>query len=465
MNVPIRSAAEVRDELRTGGATPVELVQAALDRIDAVDPVLHAMAYVDRAGALRAAEEAGERWQSGAPKSALDGFPVTIKDSVNAVGMPWRHGSKAHDDVPMATVDSPPAARLKEAGAVILGKTTMPDFGMLASGVSSLYGIVRNPWDTAMSPGGSSAGAAAGLAAGIGYASVGTDIAGSVRLPAGHCGLVALKPTQGRVPHIAPSTMRSAGPMARSVAEAIDLYRVITQPDPRDCWSLSPEEADLLDTPLSPRGLRVGLLLDLGYDHDLDPAVESVVRAAAEVLADAGATVHELPPVFDHDPYPPLDRLFQTRAWAEYLGISRERRPMVQNAIVEWARAAGEFSAVDYARDVDEVLSSAETLRRATAAYDVVVSPVIPVAGFAAERVGVYEDQPLRHCRYTEWFNQSSQPAVALPFGFSGVLPIGVQLAGPRFGDQLLLRLASWLEGRRPAVMDWPDPVKEEERR
>ena len=189
-------AARVRAAYRTGAVTPVDVLAATLARIAERDPIVNAIAHLDLDGARTAAQASTLRWRQGRPRGPLDGLPVTVKDSIHAAGMPWRHGSAAHTAAPEATVDAPPAARLREAGAVILGKTTMPDFGMLASGVSSLYGIVRNPWNPARSPGGSSAGAGAALAAGIGYGAVGTDIAGSVRLPAAHCGLVALKPSR-----------------------------------------------------------------------------------------------------------------------------------------------------------------------------------------------------------------------------------------------------------------------------
>ncbi|WP_173007855.1 amidase family protein [Mycolicibacterium sp. P1-18] len=233
-------AAVVREAYRNGGLTPVDVLRGTLARIEARNRAVNAMAYVDADGAATAAEAAARRWAAGSPLGPLDGLPVTIKDSVHAVGTPWRHGCAANADLPDSTFDSPPAARLKEAGAVIVGKTTMPDFGMMAAGVSSLYGVTRNPWNPARSTGGSSSGAGAALASGIGFSSVGTDIAGSVRLPAGHCGLVALKPTQGRVPHTAPSTMRSAGPMGRTVDDVMDMFDVLSGDDVRDLWSLAP---------------------------------------------------------------------------------------------------------------------------------------------------------------------------------------------------------------------------------
>ncbi|GAA4385644.1 amidase [Tsukamurella soli] len=451
-----QSAAQLRALFRTGAAGPVDLLEATLERIAAVNPTINAIAYLDEDRARAAAQAAARRWSAGAPLSDMDGMAVTVKDSINCVGMPWRHGSAAHADLPDATVDSPPAARLKEAGAVIVGKTTMPDFGMMAAGVSSLYGIVRNPWDPERNTGGSSAGAGAALAAGIGVAAVGTDIAGSVRLPAGHCGVVALKPTQGRIPHLPASTMRSAGPMARTVSDAIDMYRVLSLPDARDAWSLAPESDDRMDRPLTPRGMRIGILTDLGPGFALHPRVEAVVRSAAAVLADGGAEVTDVPAPFDDDPYPALDRVFQVRGRAEWEGIAPDRRHLVIPAVADWAAGAAELSATDYARDLAAVDVSQARFAAALAGFDMVVAPVIPTPGFAADEVGLDPSRPLAHCGYTAWFNQTAQPASSLCFGFVDGCPVGIQIAGRRCADQEVLRLTRWLEERRPFPMPTP---------
>lgn len=446
----------VRSAYRTGDVTPEDVLQHTLDRIERTDPVINAMAFVAVDSAREAARASARRWAAGTPRSALDGVPVTLKDSVHAIGMPWRHGCAANHDLPDSTVDAPPAARLKEAGAVIVGKTTMPDFGMMAAGVSSLYGVTRNPWDPARNTGGSSAGAGAALAAGIGYSAVGSDIAGSVRLPAGHCGLVALKPTQGRIPHLAPSTMRSAGPMARTVDDVLDLYEVLSRPDDRDVWSLTPETGRSTREPLQPNGLRIGVLSDLGYGPHPADAVRAVVGDAADALRDGGATVSTMAPVFTEDVHRPLDRVFQVRALAELQAIAPERQHLVHPAIRQWCAPAGQYSATDLARDTDAVARAAERMRSACAAYDFVLAPIIPVVGFAADAGGLDPGEPLAHCGFTAWFNQTAQPASALCFGRADGMPVGVQVIGPRFADRDVLRLTKWLEARRPFTLDWP---------
>ena len=453
------TGAELREGFASGRVTPVDALEATLAQIEAVDPAINAVVTVDRERATRAAEEAGRRWAAGRPFSVLDGVPVTIKDSVRAVGLPWRHGAAPNAGLPDSDVDSPPAARLKEAGAVIVGKTAMPDFGMLAAGVSSLYGITRNPWDLATSPGGSSAGAGASLAAGIGWGSVGSDIAGSVRLPAGHCGLAALKPTQGRIPHLPSSTVRSAGPMARTVDEVADLYSVIARPDARDELSLPAEEFRPSDGVLSAaglRGVRVGVLLDMGYGHRAVEAVADVVRRAAGTLAAAGASVEPVPPPFDEDPYPALDALFQVRARTEWEAFDETGRGSVLPELVAWSAGADRLSATDLERATAAVGRSRDRIAARLSGYDVVLAPVLPVVSLPAESVGLDPGRPLAHCAYTCWFNQTGQPAATLCFGMASGHPVGVQVVGPRFADRRVLAVTRWLEAHRGFTPEWP---------
>jgi Asp-tRNA(Asn)/Glu-tRNA(Gln) amidotransferase A subunit family amidase len=453
------SADAVRGEYRSGAMTPVDVLEHTLARIESRNPAINAIAYVDAAGARAAALASAQRWTAGTPLGAMDGLPVTIKDSVHAVGMPWRHGCAANAQLADSTFDAPPTARLKEAGAVIVGKTTMPDFGMMAAGVSSLYGVTRNPWDLSRSTGGSSAGAGAALAVGIGFSSVGSDIAGSVRLPAGHCGLVALKPTQGRIPHTAPSTMRSAGPMGRTVDDVMDMYDVLSRPDARDLWSLPPEASPVAREALDPNGLRIGVLTELGGTFGADDAVLSVVADAAAALRGGGAAVSAMAPVFTDDPYPALDRLFQVRAAAELESIREDLRALVHPAIRQWCAPGGDYRATDFTRAGEAVARSAERMRAACAEFDYVIAPVIPTVGFAAEDTGLDPAYPLAHCGFTAWFNQTAQPASALCFGFSDGMPVGIQVIGPRFADQQVLRLTKWLESRRPVPVSWPEPA------
>src|SRR5712692_4363905 len=244
--------------------SPVEVVQAALARIAAWETKINAMYVVDEAGALAQATASEARWRAGAPLSALDGVPITIKDNIPVKGFATPVGTGAGDLTP-SPVDAPPAARVREAGCVLIGKTTMPDYGMLVSGVSSLHGITRNPWNLSRNPGGSSSGAGAGIVAGYGPLALGTDIAGSVRLPAAYNGIFALKPSLGRVPIYPPYLGRVTGPLTRNVTDAALLLRELAKPDPRDYMALPYEARDWTEALVGEvRGKRLGLLIEVG---------------------------------------------------------------------------------------------------------------------------------------------------------------------------------------------------------
>src|SRR6185503_5919087 len=274
------SAEALAAAFRRREISPVDALDACLARIDAWEPRLNAMYRVDRDGALRQARAAEARWRSGAPLSPLDGVPITIKENIYTRGDPAPIGTRANEDLPPQKEDAPPAARVREAGCVILGKTTMPDYGMLSSGLSSIHGVTRNPWRLGRNPSGSSSGAGAAAAAGYAPLHLGTDIGGSVRLPATHCGIFALKPSLGRVPVHPPFLGRVHGPMTRTVADAALLMNALTRPDPRDFMSLPPDDRDYLRglDEIDPRPLKIGFLPDMKAGLPVDDEV----RAAAQ---------------------------------------------------------------------------------------------------------------------------------------------------------------------------------------
>jgi Asp-tRNA(Asn)/Glu-tRNA(Gln) amidotransferase A subunit family amidase len=276
------SAHELSQAYRARRLSPVEATRAALARIEAWEGKINAMYIVDAEGALAQAQASAARWQNGAPLSALDGVPITIKDNIPVKGMPTPVGTLAGDFTPSAA-DAPPAARLREAGCVLLGKTTMPDFGMLASGVSSLHGITRNPWNLTRNPAGSSSGAAAGIVAGYGPLALGTDIGGSVRLPAAYNGIVALKPSLGRIPIHPPFFGRVNGPMTRTVTDVALAMTVLTRSDPRDYMALSPADIDWVGAlERDVKGKKLGLLVDIGAGSKPQPAVLAAITAGCE---------------------------------------------------------------------------------------------------------------------------------------------------------------------------------------
>lgn len=454
------SIADLDEWYSDGRCRPIDALDATLDQMSTVNSQINAIACRTPLEQLReAAEASAARWSEGQQRSPLDGVPVTVKDSINVAGLPWRHGAKPNEQLPPAREDAPPAARLHEAGAIIVGKTTMPDFGMMASGVSSLYGIVHNPWDLSMTPGGSSSGAGASLASGVAWGAVGTDIAGSVRLPAAHCGIVALKPTQGRVPHLGPSTVRSAGPMGRTVADVAEVYRVVARTDMRDTFALPAES----DSPIAisdeqVADLRVAVITGMGYGFSADAPTLAAVEEVAELLKRAGATVEHLNSPLREDAYDALDVLYQVHALGEYLTHPVDEQLLVHPAIREWMahERTADLSAGDYEAALLRVSADQQAFAAVQRPYDITLLPVLPQSAFPAEMPGLNPDRPLEHCSFTAWFNQTGQPALSLPWAEDSGHPIAVQLAGPRFSDRTVLAVGSWIEARRGRSQDWP---------
>src|SRR6266404_2185945 len=295
--------------------SPSEVLEDVLAHIAVWEPHIKALYAFDPEGARAAAKASTERWQKGEPVATLDGVPVTIKDNIATKGQPMPLGAASVKLVP-SEKDAPPAARLREAGAVIFSKTTMPDYGMLSSGLSSFHPLTRNPWDLSKNPGGSSSGAGAAGAAGYGPLHLGTDIGGSVRVSAAWCILVALKPSSGRVTYEPPYVGRVAGPMTRTVDDAALMMCVLSKPDRRDGMSLPADSSihwKTLDK--SPRKLRIGLMLDAGAGQALESDVRSVAVKAAKAFESAGAVVTEVDGILTREMLDGLDNFWRARMW------------------------------------------------------------------------------------------------------------------------------------------------------
>ena len=438
--------------------SPVEVTEAVLARIDTREPELHALYAYDAASAREAAKASEARWHAASPAGPIDGVPLTLKENIASVGVPTPLGTAATRLTP-ATADAPAAARVRESGAVLLAKTTMPDYGMLTSGLSSFHTASRNPWDLTRTPGGSSAGAATAAAAGYGPLHVGTDIGGSIRLPAGWCGLVGLKPSFGRVPVDPPFLGRVAGPLTRTVADTALLMRVLAQPDRRDHLSLPPTTIDWLAPPGSLSGLRVGLHLDPGVGLAVDPAVASAVSAAALLLESAGAVVEPVAPFLTREHLNGLDTFWRVRAWSDLSSLPEDRRAQVLPYIADWAAGGAEASGVDTYRGFAAIDAISVATLRATDPYDVVVSPTCPVLPPPAEWPSPTNDpaKPFEHIAFTVPYNMSGQPAVSVNCGYTPEgLPIGLQIAGRRFADLEVLQVAAAVEELRGVQRGWP---------
>lgn len=445
--------------------SPVEVLRDVLRQIERWEPHLDATWRLRPEAALAEARASEARWHKGRPAGLLDGVPITIKDNIATAGDPTPLGTRAVPLVP-AAADAPPAARVREAGALILGKTTMPDYGMLSSGLSSFHRISRNPWDLSRTPGGSSAGAGAAAAAGFGPLHLGTDIGGSIRLPAGWCGIVGFKPSLGRVPIDPPYMGRAAGPMTRSVADAALLMQVLSQPDPRDSMALPPQHIDWpavwrTGAPHSLQGLRIGLLLDAGCGLPVDPAIRTAVQHAADLLAARGARIIPLPPFMTPDMLAGLDHFWRMRSLVDLDALTPEARDSVLPCIRQWADSASAMSGPDVFHAYAQTHATRVAAQRAMQAVDYLLSPTAPCGPAPFDWPSPTND-PLRgleHIGFTVPWNMGEQPAISLNGGYDEAgLPIGVQIIGQRFDDLGVLHLARAFEQLRGPQRPWPEP-------
>ena len=461
-NLHTLSVAELQALYQSKAASPVEVARAVLRRIEACEPHLHATYALDADAALTLAEASQARWLAGKPLSPLDGVPVTIKENIATRGVPMPLGTAATELSP-AERDAPPAARLREAGAVILCKTTMPDYGMLSSGLSSFHALTRNPWDLRRNPGGSSSGAAAAAAAGYGPLHLGTDIGGSVRLPAGWCGIFTLKPSLGRVPIYPPYAGRVAGPMTRCVADGAALMAVLSRADTRDTMSLPWQDIAWNKLDRDVEGLRLGLMMDAGWGLGVEPVVAAAVHAAARVFEAAGAIVEPLEPIMTRAMADGMDQFWRCRAWMDISSLPEERRARVLPFIHEWARGGAGLSGGSVFRGYSQMGAMREAVVTACAPFDFVLSPTAPIPAYAAELPCPTNDPtlPFEHIAFTLPFNMSEQPAASANCGYTaGGLPIGLQIVGRRFDDLGVLQMARAWERMRPAQRAWPEPAK-----
>lgn len=452
------SAVDLVAGYRARQFSPSDVLEDVLAHIAVWEPHIKALYAFDPEGARATAKASTERWNRGEPMGLLDGVPVTIKDNIATKGTPVPLGAATTDLVP-APADSPPAARLREAGAVIFSKTTMPDFGMLSSGLSSFHPLTRNPWDLSKNPGGSSAGAGAAGAAGYGPLHLGTDIGGSVRLPACWCGLVALKPSLGRIPIDPPYVGRVAGPMTRTVDDAALMMSVLSKPDRRDGMSLPPDSINWKALEKSPRKLRIGLMLDLGVGQPLEKDVRNVAVKAAKAFESTGAVVTEIDGVLTRDMLEGLDHFWRVRLWDDLSKLSPEKRAKALPYIVNWAAAGAKISGVEAIRGFNTTFAMRTAAGKLFSEIDYVISPVSPVVNFPAEFASPLNDpdRPFEHIAYTVPWNMAENPAISINGGYdSKGFPIGVQIIGRRFDDIGVLGMAKAFESLRGAQRPWP---------
>lgn len=465
------TATELLQLYKSGQASPVDATRAVLARIDALDPALNAFCLVAQESALQSARDSEARWQKfregGGPCGELDGVPVSIKDLILTRGMPTLRGSHTVDANQPWDADAPATARLREAGAVILGKTNTPEFGCKGETNSPRTGITRNPWDLSKTPGGSSGGAAAAVASGMGPLAVGTDGAGSVRIPAAFCGNFGLKPSFGRVPAYPLSPFGSVahlGPHSRCVRDAALIMNVLKKPDARDWTSLPPDGSDYLSgLEDGIRGLRIAWSPALGYARNVDPEVAQSLARAVALLADLGAHVEQVDPGFD-DPLEITTGLWFAGAWTVWNTLTPSQQAQTDPDFRAEALIGEKLSLLDIQRLHLQRGVLGSHMRQFMQRFDLLVTPSVAVPAFEARPAGHTPMNPAAMLGWTPFsypFNLTQQPASTVPCGLTaGGLPIGLQFVGPMFGDALVLRASLAYEAARPADVDFKRPVR-----
>jgi aspartyl-tRNA(Asn)/glutamyl-tRNA(Gln) amidotransferase subunit A len=455
-DVAFASAVSLLDLYRKKVLSPVEATRLLLDRLDRLQPGLNAFCIVDHDGALAAAQESERRWHRGEAARRLDGVPVTIKDLMLMRGFPTLRGSRLVDPEQDWSEDAPAVARLREAGAVILGKTTTPEFGWKALGDSPLTGITRNPWDLTRTPGGSSAGAAAACAAGIGPLHLGSDGAGSIRIPAAFTGIFGLKPSFGRVPAYPLSAMgllAHLGPMSRTVRDAALMLTVISEPDHRDPYALPPENTDWsVGIEGGVRGWRIAYSPTLGYAK-VDSEIADAVTKAVRQFERLGAIVEEVDAIFS-SPREALLTLWAAGAAKLLDGYSADQRALVDPGLVATVEEGERIGAIDYL-GADLVRTAlGQQMAAFHQKYDLLLTPMMPIAALP---VAQDLNDPATERHWIDWspfsypFNLTRQPAASIPCGLTRAgLPIGLQIVGPLYGDTRVLRAACAFETTQP---------------
>jgi len=453
------SATELLAAYRAKTISPVEVTEAVLKRIRRLNPVLNCFILVDEKGALAAARASEARWKKRSPKGMLDGVPVSIKDLLYTKGWPTLGGLMAIDPKGRWKDAAPAGVRLRAQKAILLGKTTTPEFGWKGVTGSKLTGITRNPWDPSKTPGGSSGGGAAAVAAGMGPLTVGTDGGGSIRIPCAFTGLFGIKPTFGRVPAwpLSPfGTVAHVGPMTRTVADSALMLNVLSLPDARD-WHALPHDARDYTLGLEDgvRGLRIAYSPDLGYAK-VDKEIAALVKKAAAVFEDLGARVDEVDPGFEDAG--PLFAAHWFPGAAYVIGsIPEAKRKLIDPGLLETARQGAQYTV----RQIQDAALARGALgvhmARFHRKYDLLLTPTLPLAAFKA---GVEMADLLKQKRCTDWspfsypFNLTQQPAASVPCGLTKAgLPAGLHIVGPKYADALVLRAARAYESTREFEM------------
>lgn len=457
------TAAELSTAYASRDLSPVEVTEALLGRIEALDSEINCFCHIDPYVSLEQARQSEARWLQGDPRSPLDGVPVAIKDLLLTKGWPTRRGSLIVDPKDPWTEDAPTVARLREAGAVLIGKTTTPEFGWKGSTDSPLTGTTRNPWNRQKTPGGSSGGSSAALAARFAPLALGTDGGGSIRIPASFTNVFGLKPSFGRVPAYPLSpfgTVAHVGPMSRTVLDSAMLMNVIAKPDARDWHALPYEPTDYAaGLEMNIRGKRIAFSPRLGYAKRVDPEVETLVAATAKRFADLGARVEEIdPPGGD-----PSD-MFRTLWWAGagfLLGdLTEEKQALLDAGLRKMAQEGKEIPLKQYLAANAARGRYGSEMRQFMDSYDFLLTPALATTAFDVGQLSPLDDDGKAWLQWTPFsfpFNLTQQPAASVPCGFAGNgLPVGLQIVGRMYDDAGVLAAAAAYELADPQFAKTP---------
>lgn len=438
--------------------SPEALVDDCMARIARDNPKVNAFTCINEVEARRLAEESAQRWKAGAPLGPLDGVPVTIKDLTLTKGLPTRLGSTTTAPDGPWEVDAPISRHLRNAGAIVIGKTTSPEFGWKGVTDNPLHGITRNPWNTELTPGGSSGGAGAAAALNLGLLHQGSDAGGSIRIPCSFTGTFGIKPTFGWVPQWPASTMSTLshlGPMTRTAADSALMLSVMAQPDARDGYSGNPLGPDWLTPPPADlRGWRIAFSANLGY-VDVAPDIAQRVEEAVAHLEALGATVERIDPGFS-DPLKTFNTLWFAGATQALERLNEKQKAALDPGFLDIARRGQDVSLSAYLaarRERSELTAHMATFHEQ---YDLLVTPTMPIAPFAAGH-NVPPDDSYRD--WMDWtpfsypFNLTQQPAASLPCGLdSQGLPVGLHLVADKYQDLKVLHAAQLLERFLPPL-------------
>jgi aspartyl-tRNA(Asn)/glutamyl-tRNA(Gln) amidotransferase subunit A len=440
---------------RDKSLSPVEVTTDALARIERHNPSVNAYCHVDPEGALQAARASEQRWHQGQPCGALDGLPASIKDLTLTRGMPTRKGSLSTSAAGPWDVDAPFSRFMRDAGAVLLGKTTTPEFGWKGVTDNPLYGITRNPWDTRLTAGGSSGGAAAAAALNLGVLHQGSDAGGSIRIPCAFTGTFGIKPTFGYVPQWPASSMTilsHLGPMTRTVDDAVLMLETVARHDARDGLVGAPRVTPWLAPGNDLKGLRIAYSPDLGFAK-VDPEVARVVADAVQVLQALGATVEQVDPGFS-DPLEVFNTLWFAGAARLASQLTEPQRAQLDPGLQNIARLGDQVSLAQYTAALEARAALVARMSAFHENYDLLVTPMLPFTAFEA---GFNVPPGSGYGEWMDWtpftypFNLTQQPAASVPCGFSAAgLPVGLHVVGARFADDQVLKVCQLYSQHAP---------------